>query len=119
MNQTTRETSLLEDFGDPLRRVERAIAQLRDGGGVLVVDDEDRENEGDMIFAAVTLSACEPLHEGFGSQIFADGFLQGYRLRSSPFVRASSSIVAVLAMSNSSAVGLIRPRSRSAQVETV
>lgn len=56
MNQTTRDTSLLEDFGDPLRRVERAIAQLRDGGGVLVVDDEGRENEGDMIFAAETLT---------------------------------------------------------------
>lgn len=56
MNQTTRETSLLESFGDPLRRVERAIAGLRAGGGVLVVDDEDRENEGDMIFAAETLT---------------------------------------------------------------
>lgn len=32
--------------------VERAIADIRDGRPVVVVDDEDRENEGDLIFAA-------------------------------------------------------------------
>lgn len=46
----------LSDFGTPTERVERAVQQIRSGGGVLVVDDEDRENEGDMIFAAESLT---------------------------------------------------------------
>ncbi len=33
-------------------RIEDAIAVLRDGGMVVVVDDEDRENEGDLVMAA-------------------------------------------------------------------
>ncbi|GLY07521.1 hypothetical protein Acsp01_79000 [Actinoplanes sp. NBRC 101535] len=33
-------------------RVERAIAAIGNGQAVIVVDDEDRENEGDLIFAA-------------------------------------------------------------------
>lgn len=32
--------------------VERALAALRNGGMVVVVDDEDRENEGDLVMAA-------------------------------------------------------------------
>ena len=32
--------------------VERAIADIKEGKAVVVVDDEDRENEGDLIFAA-------------------------------------------------------------------
>jgi 3,4-dihydroxy 2-butanone 4-phosphate synthase len=48
--------SLLEPFGDPFQRVERAVAHMRGGGGVLVVDDEDRENEGDLIFPAETVT---------------------------------------------------------------
>ena len=51
MNQT-----LLYEFGTPKQRVERAIAALREGRGVMVLDDEDRENEGDMIFAAETMT---------------------------------------------------------------
>ncbi len=51
MNQT-----LLSPFGTPDERVERALAALRAGRGVLVVDDEDRENEGDLFFAAQTLT---------------------------------------------------------------
>ena len=35
-----------------LDRIEDAIAAIRDGKIILVVDDEDRENEGDMICAA-------------------------------------------------------------------
>ena len=35
-----------------LDTVERAVADLRAGQAVIVVDDEDRENEGDLIFAA-------------------------------------------------------------------
>ncbi len=36
----------------PLDTVERAIAEIAAGRPVVVVDDEDRENEGDLIFAA-------------------------------------------------------------------
>lgn len=48
--------SLLSEFGTPEQRVERALAALRAGKGVMVLDDEDRENEGDMIFAAETMT---------------------------------------------------------------
>ena len=36
----------------PLDEVARAIADVAAGRPVLVVDDEDRENEGDLVFAA-------------------------------------------------------------------
>ncbi len=48
--------SLLTQFGDSAQRVEKALAALRDGKGILVADNEDRENEGDLIFAAETLT---------------------------------------------------------------
>ncbi len=32
--------------------IERAVADLAEGKPVVVIDDEDRENEGDLIFAA-------------------------------------------------------------------
>ena len=48
--------SLLNQFGDSIQRVENALAALRDGRGILVTDNEDRENEGDLIFAAETLT---------------------------------------------------------------
>ncbi|PWC70336.1 3,4-dihydroxy-2-butanone-4-phosphate synthase [Azospirillum sp. TSH58] len=35
----------------------RAVEAIRQGGGVVVVDDEDRENEGDVIYAAETITA--------------------------------------------------------------
>ncbi len=37
---------------DPLRRMELALADLRAGRMVILVDDEDRENEGDLVMAA-------------------------------------------------------------------
>ncbi len=40
----------------PAERVEAAILAVRQGRGVLVVDDEDRENEGDIIYAASTIT---------------------------------------------------------------
>ena len=52
----TMNQSLLSEFGDPIARVEAALAALRAGQGVLVADDEDRENEGDLIFAAETMT---------------------------------------------------------------
>lgn len=49
--------NLLESFGsDAIERVEAALAAMRKGRGVLVVDNEDRENEGDLIFAAETMT---------------------------------------------------------------
>ncbi|MUM78765.1 3,4-dihydroxy-2-butanone-4-phosphate synthase [Pseudodesulfovibrio sp. F-1] len=51
--------SLLARFGSPAERVENALAALRDGRGILVVDNEDRENEGDLIFAAQTLTEAQ------------------------------------------------------------
>jgi len=47
---------LLSRFGDPGQRVEAAVAALRGGGGVLLVDDAERENEGDLIFPAETVT---------------------------------------------------------------
>ncbi|CKP21707.1 Putative riboflavin biosynthesis protein RibA2 [Mycobacterium tuberculosis] len=35
-----------------LDSVERAVADIAAGKAVIVIDDEDRENEGDLIFAA-------------------------------------------------------------------
>ena len=52
----TMNQSLLSEFGDPIARVEAALAALRAGRGVLVADDEDRENEGDLIFAAESMT---------------------------------------------------------------
>jgi len=46
----------LNALGTSFERVESAVHQLAAGGGILVVDDENRENEGDMIFAAETLT---------------------------------------------------------------
>lgn len=40
----------------PNERVEAALEALRAGRGVLVTDDEQRENEGDLIFAAQSLT---------------------------------------------------------------
>ena len=48
--------SLLSPFGTPFERVEAGLDAIRHGRGVLVVDDEDRENEGDIIFSAETLT---------------------------------------------------------------
>jgi 3,4-dihydroxy 2-butanone 4-phosphate synthase len=50
---------LLVSFGTPLERVENALAALRTGGGVLVTDDEERENEGDLIFSAESLTPAQ------------------------------------------------------------
>jgi 3,4-dihydroxy 2-butanone 4-phosphate synthase len=48
--------NLLAKFGNPLERVEQALAALRKGRGILVTDNEQRENEGDLFFAAETLT---------------------------------------------------------------
>ena len=45
MNQTLTKTT-----------IESAIEDLKAGKGVIVVDNEDRENEGDLIFPAETIT---------------------------------------------------------------
>lgn len=55
MNQTA-DVSLLSRFGTPTQRVENALAAIGRGAGILLVDDEDRENEGDLIFSAEHLT---------------------------------------------------------------
>ncbi|MDO4627442.1 MAG: 3,4-dihydroxy-2-butanone-4-phosphate synthase [Pasteurellaceae bacterium] len=47
--------SLLSPFGNAEQRVQAAITAFKAGQGVLVLDDEDRENEGDLIFPAETI----------------------------------------------------------------
>lgn len=51
--------SLLNQFGNSSSRVERAIESLKSGNGVILVDDEDRENEGDLIFSASTITTAQ------------------------------------------------------------
>lgn len=54
MNQSCHFTTL-----SPRARVLRALDALRRGEGVLVTDNENRENEGDLIFAAQTLTTTQ------------------------------------------------------------
>ena len=42
--------------GSPQERVEIALDAIRSGNGVIVTDDETRENEGDMIFSSEHLT---------------------------------------------------------------
>jgi len=51
------QTSPTYDVPPSRDRVERALQALRAGRGVLVTDNENRENEGDLIFAAESLTA--------------------------------------------------------------
>lgn len=49
----------LSRFGNNFKeRVENALERLKKGKGVLVVDDESRENEGDLIFPAETMTVA-------------------------------------------------------------
>ncbi|URJ24507.1 3,4-dihydroxy-2-butanone-4-phosphate synthase [Candidatus Blochmanniella camponoti] len=48
--------NVLSEFGSPVERVQNALKALRNGRGILVMDDENRENEGDMIFAAENMT---------------------------------------------------------------
>ncbi len=51
--------NLLAQFGNSIERVENALHALKNGQGVIVTDDEDRENEGDIIFAAESLTESQ------------------------------------------------------------
>lgn len=52
--------NLLTQFGTPRQRMEKGLESLATGSGVLVADDENRENEVDLIFPAHSLS-CEQM----------------------------------------------------------
>ncbi|PPI88515.1 3,4-dihydroxy-2-butanone-4-phosphate synthase [Candidatus Pantoea edessiphila] len=47
---------LFSEFGSLLQRVERSIDALNKGRGVIVIDDKNRENESDLVFAAETMT---------------------------------------------------------------
>ena len=51
----TQSSSIMHD--DPITRVELAIADLKQGKMVILIDDEDRENEGDLVVCAETCTA--------------------------------------------------------------
>lgn len=51
--------NLLTTFGNAEQRVELALQSLRLGEGVLVVDDESRENEGDLIYSAELMTPTQ------------------------------------------------------------
>ncbi len=48
--------NLLSQFGNSIQRVEKGLLALKEGKGVLITDNEDRENEGDLIFSAEHLT---------------------------------------------------------------
>ncbi|MBP7736465.1 MAG: 3,4-dihydroxy-2-butanone-4-phosphate synthase [Spirochaetes bacterium] len=69
MDQIINHNHQLKHFGDSRERVEGAIAAIREGRGILVTDDEDRENEGDIIFSAERLTVGQMamlIREGSG-----------------------------------------------------
>jgi 3,4-dihydroxy 2-butanone 4-phosphate synthase len=51
--------NLLEQFGNRFERMERAISSLQQGNGILISDSEDRENEGDLIFPAQSITESQ------------------------------------------------------------
>ena len=56
LGDTMNQFCSLAEFGDARQRVEKAIQALKAGGGVLLLDDENRENEGDLIYSAEHLT---------------------------------------------------------------
>src|SRR5918996_1147041 len=46
----------------PFASIEEAAADMRDGRMIIIVDDEDRENEGDLICMPLTEERCDELH---------------------------------------------------------
>jgi 3,4-dihydroxy 2-butanone 4-phosphate synthase len=48
--------NLLSSFGSPCERVNNALNSLKKYHGILVIDDESRENEGDLIFSTTGLN---------------------------------------------------------------
>lgn len=51
--------SVLNQFGNARERVNRACDALSKGQGIILIDDEDRENEGDFIFSAAHMTVAD------------------------------------------------------------
>ncbi|QXO15694.1 3,4-dihydroxy-2-butanone-4-phosphate synthase [Vibrio ostreae] len=86
--------SLLAEFGDSITRVENALQALREGRGVLLLDDEDRENEGDIICAAETLTTEQMalmIREGSGIVCLCLTDEQADKLQLPPMVSVNDS----------------------------
>ena len=47
---------------NPIQRVKEAIEEIKKGNMVIMMDDEDRENEGDLVYASTFSS---PEHVNF------------------------------------------------------
>ncbi|QCI23629.1 3,4-dihydroxy-2-butanone-4-phosphate synthase [Buchnera aphidicola (Macrosiphoniella sanborni)] len=43
-------------FGTPIERIQKAIFALQSGEGIIILDDEKRENEGDLVFACENMT---------------------------------------------------------------
>lgn len=87
--------NLLEQFGNSHQRVIAAIESFKQGNGILVLDDENRENEGDLIFPAETIQTKQMAHLiRYGSGIVClcleDEFIQ--RLDLAPMVKNNTSV---------------------------
>lgn len=55
-----KQSNLLSVFGNSSKeRVENAIRQLQNGKGILLTDNENRENEGDLIFPAQSMTVAD------------------------------------------------------------
>lgn len=48
--------ALLSEFGKPIERIQKAIFALQSGQGIIILDDEKRENEGDLVFACENMT---------------------------------------------------------------
>ena len=84
--------------------IEDAIETIRDGGIIIVVDDEDRENEGDFICAADTITPeklnfilkgrglyCVTMPEDWAHHIFTNADILESRKQYRPSVRTHAS----------------------------
>ncbi len=92
MNQN--QTSLLAEFGTPTERVDRALLALQNGQGVLLLDDEDRENEGDIICSVDHLSNQQMalmIREGSGIVCLCITDEQAQQLELPPMVENNNS----------------------------
>ncbi|MFP8967028.1 3,4-dihydroxy-2-butanone-4-phosphate synthase [Pokkaliibacter sp. CJK22405] len=86
--------SLLDTFGTREERVNKAVNALKAGLGIIVVDDEDRENEGDMIFSVDHLTAQQMallIREGSGIVCLCIEEAQARQLELPPMVESNSS----------------------------
>ncbi len=59
IGETMNQTSLLAEYGSSIIRVEKALSALQNGLGIMLLDDESRENEGDLIFSAEHITSSQ------------------------------------------------------------